>query len=447
MRGFVPTPEAIVDRMVYRLFRGRAIDGGVTVLDPGCGEGLFIDGVIRWCKKHRRPIPRIVGVELHPGRCKAARERFKSFRSIEIREADFLVDSAEKFDYIIGNPPYVSIGHLGEAEKKAYRSRYEAAKGRFDLYMLFFEQGMRQLSDGGRLVFITPEKYLYVDTAKALRLLLSQKRLAELSFVREDVFEGYVTYPLITVIENRARAEKTRVALRDGSTKEIELKDCGSSWLADLSGTGSSASTVTLQELCSRISCGVATGADSVFVRQSEGVDSSLARFAYPTIAGRQLRIDSEEYESVDVMLIPYARDGKLLSETSLGALKDYLKTPEIKERLLARTCSDRKPWYSFHDNMPFSAILKPKILCKDITARPRFWVDRQGTIVPRHSVYYIVPKNSADLDALTAYLNSKPAAQWLAQNCQRAANGFLRLQSSVLKRMPVPAKLADVKK
>ncbi|MDX6770610.1 MAG: Eco57I restriction-modification methylase domain-containing protein [Elusimicrobiota bacterium] len=447
MRGFVPTPEAIVDRMVYRLFRGRAIDGGVTVLDPGCGEGLFIDGVIRWCKKHRRPIPRIVGVELHPGRSTAAKERFKSYRSVEIRHTDFLVDSFEKFDYIIGNPPYVSIGHLDEAEKRSYRSRYEAAKGRFDLYMLFFEQGMRQLQDGGRLVFITPEKYLYVDTARALRVLLSQKRLAELSFVREDAFEGYVTYPLITVIENKARAEKTHVALRDGSTKEIELKGCGSSWLAGLSGGDNKDGAVSLQALCSRISCGVATGADSVFVRQSEGVESALAPFAYPTIAGRQLRVDADEYKSVDVMLIPYGKDGKLLSEASLGALKDYLKAPKIKERLLARTCSERKPWYSFHDNMPFSDILRPKILCKDITSRPRFWVDRQGTIVPRHSVYYIVPKNPADLDGLTTYLNSKPAAIWLAQNCQRAANGFLRLQSSVLKRMPIPAKLTEVER
>ena len=39
-------------------------------------------------------------------------------------------------------------------------------------------------------------------------------------------------------------------------------------------------------------------------------------------------------------------------------------------------------------------------------------------------------------------YLNSEYARAWLRANCQRAANGFLKLQSHVLKRMPVPTDL-----
>jgi len=88
--------------------------------------------------------------------------------------------------------------------------------------------------------------------------------------------------------------------------------------------------------------------------------------------------------------------------------------------------------------------ILRPKLLCKDIGAKPFFTVDRTGTLIPRHSVYYIVPSKPALLDELADYLNSSLAQEWLHDHCQRAANGFLRLQSHVLKRLPVPARFAE---
>jgi adenine-specific DNA-methyltransferase len=110
----------------------------------------------------------------------------------------------------------------------------------------------------------------------------------------------------------------------------------------------------------------------------------------------------------------------------------------------MRRTCVRRKPWYAFHENPPLRDILRPKILCKDITAKPQFWVDRGGKLVPRHSVYYIIPKRAENVDALCSYLNSAHVREWLEGNCQRAANGFLRLQSSVLNRLPLPIELVE---
>lgn len=87
--------------------------------------------------------------------------------------------------------------------------------------------------------------------------------------------------------------------------------------------------------------------------------------------------------------------------------------------------------------------ILRPKIFCKDITATPHFWIDREGTIVPRHSVYYLVPKNPCGLDELTDYLNSGEASEWLWAHCQHASKGFFRIQSTVLKKLPLPCQFA----
>lgn len=437
--GFVPTPDAIVDQMVSKLFAASAPSRDSSVLDPGCGPGAFISGVIRWCEHRSIVLPRIVGVELDPVRHAEATERFRRYKSISIKHRNFLDQQhKDRFDYVIGNPPYVPITKLSEKEKAVFRGEFTAASGRFDLYLLFFEQALRLLRDGGRLVFITPEKFLYVKTAQPLRRMLSALSVVELALVDEGTFADLVTYPTITTID-KSTPRETAVVLRDGSTFNIRLPIDGASLLPQLNGLASNSSSgPTLRDVCSRVSCGVATGADGIFVRSSRGLNG-LSTFAYPTISGRQLVPGQENVRSEDVMLVPYDRNGSLVPLDQLGTLADYLSEPEQKHRLLGRVCARRKPWHAFHDSVPLDQILQPKLLCKDITESPGFWIDRCGTLIPRHSVYYIVPSDPTKLDELANYLNSSGARAWMRANCQRAANGFIRLQSEVLKHLPVP--------
>ncbi len=439
VKGFALTPTALVDLMVAKLFAERVPAARDRLLDPGCGTGEFIEGVIRWCKKNRSPLPSIVGVEQHSGRATAARDRFRSIAKIEIRTADFLRGSQDRYDFIIGNPPYVAITGLSPAERIRYRRDYETATGRFDLYMLFFEQAVGLLADSGRLVFVTPEKYLYVDSAAALRTMFATLAVRELHFLAEDSFDDLVTYPIITTVVRSAPSARMQVLLRDGVRREVRLPKNGDSWLPALMGARPDRPSLTLEDACTRISCGVATGADSVFVVPSETVTRGLRRFAHDTISGREL-----VYGDVPIptrkMLVPYDADGRLLEESEMGDLLTYLREPARRARLRARTCVATKPWYSFHETPPLREFAKVKLLCKDIGSRPHFALDHGGRIVPRHSTYFAIPAAPEVAADLCKYLNSVEAQRWLGVNCQRAANGFLRLQSTVLKRMPLPA-------
>ena len=67
-----------------------------------------------------------------------------------------------------------------------------------------------------------------------------------------------------------------------------------------------------------------------------------------------------------------------------------------------------------------------------------------RGTLVPQHSVYYIVPNDPSKLDDLATYLNSPESRRWLVAHCQRATKGYLRMQSAILKKLPLPAELAQ---
>ena len=441
MKGFVPTPDPVVDLMVGKLFAARRPGTDDLVLDPGCGRGEFVAGVLRWAAREGAPAPRVVGVELHPGRAAEARAAFADVPSVEIVQADFLDGDWPKAAFVIGNPPYVPITQLSESEKVRYRAGFSTATGRFDLYALFFEQALRDLAPGGRLVFVTPEKYLSVESARPLRRLLAESGVAEVTLLPENAFPGRVTYPAVTVVD-RASDGTTRIVTRDGTARSVAFPADGASMAAAVRGRAPrEGHGPTLEDVALRVSCGVATGADRVFVRPAHDLPVGLRPFARPTMAGRQLEPDCPP-EPSDVMLVPYRSNGDLLPESALGALGDDLRQHEA--RLLKRTCVRRKPWYAFHETPPLGAILHPKLLCKDVASEPRFWIDRTGEIVPRHSVYYVVPKPGVDLDALADVLNARATAGWLRAHAQPAANGYRRLQSSVLKRIPVPVELVE---
>lgn len=442
MRGYVLTPPEVVDLMVAKLFEAGPPSAESCLLDPGCGDGAFIDGVIRWCRREGHPLPKMVGVELHPGRSEEARQRFAGVAAVRILTQDFLLEALDPFDFVVGNPPYVAITGLDEDEKACYRARFETATGRFDLYVLFWERALRLLKPRGRLVLITPEKYLTVESARPLRRLLSKLSVPEARLMPEDTFGGLTTYPTVTTVDRTSPGAPTRLLLRDGAERVVAFNPRGDSLAAGMyAGEPLVSGGATLADVCTRISCGVATGGDELFVQSTAGLDRELRAYAYPTVSGRQLVPGTDRLDLVDSMLLPYDRAGRLLAFERLNGFGSYLE--ERKERLLKRTCTRRKPWYAFHETPPMRDLLHPKILCKDVAEEPHFWTDLDGGIVPRHSVYYIVPRNPEVVAELVEYLNGPQARVWLMAHCQRVRKGFIRLQSTVLKRLPIPGDLA----
>ena len=449
MKGYVLTPGSIVDRMVERLFRDRPPIPSDRILDPGSGEGEFEAGIVRWCEARSLPTPNVLGVELDPKRIAKAKVRFLADQSIRYWNRNFLLSTPGRFDYVIGNPPYVPITGLNQNEKELYRPLFRSAVERFDLYTLFFEKSLTLLDKGGRLCLITPEKFEYVHSAAPLRRFLDDFTVDEIDHLDESSFPGLVTYPTITLVRHGAPAPslRTLVRLRDGKELRVQLPRGGAPWSPSFHPIdGTPRLGPVLIDVCERVSCGIATGADSLFVHRWVDLPASLNNFAYPTVSGRQLGLSSSmPIPNSSAMLVPYARDGRLLAENELGDLLTFLSRPDNQRHLKDRTCVTGKSqvWYKFHDNAPLSEILRPKILCKDITAGPRFWADREGIVVPRHTVYYIVPREGVPFDSLLEYLNGEDASAWLRAHCQRAANGFYRLQSAALKRLPIPDFLA----
>jgi hypothetical protein len=434
--------------MVRRLFRDDPPTDADRVLYPGCGDAPFAAVVERVCDEAGWDYPDGLAVETNTEHLTVARDR--GLMHVEFEERDFLADEmldAGRFEYIIGNPPYVPIEGLDEDEKVRYKSTFDTANGRFDLYILFFERSLELLAADGILSLITPEKFEYVDTAAPLRRLLTNGdvHVEEIEHVREDAFEGYITFPCITTIRRTEHGGETVVKLRDGSTHTTSLPG-GDSWASNVRGVDleDMETGATLDDVTVRISCGIATGADKVFVFDKNDVPEKVdSKWVRPTVSGRQLRT-FEGPDTDSVFLCPYRDDGSLPDEGDLRSFGDW--AAQHKERLEDRSCVTKygTPWYGWHENPPLQDILNPKVVWKDIAKEPRFWVEKRGDVVPKHSVYYAVPKDGIPLDELVEYLNSTEARMWMEAHCQKAHNGFYRLQSRVLEDLPVPQEWAE---
>ena len=73
---------------------------------------------------------------------------------------------ANKFDTIIGNPPYVRFRDIREDTRRKLPSAW--FDKRSNLYLFFIAKCMRHLNVGGELIFITPRDFLKATSARKL---------------------------------------------------------------------------------------------------------------------------------------------------------------------------------------------------------------------------------------------------------------------------------------
>ena len=144
--GQVFTPSSVVRAMLaLRRNFGR-------VLEPSCGDGSF--------SKH---LPGCVALEIDPRHAPAGSLNIDFFAYPE----------SEKFETIIGNPPYVKYQNIRPETKSLIRSNM--LDRRSNLYLFFIEKSIRHLTDGGELIFITPRDFLKATSSTKLNKWLYSK--------------------------------------------------------------------------------------------------------------------------------------------------------------------------------------------------------------------------------------------------------------------------------
>lgn len=196
-KGSYYTPTKIVKSLVEQLFDVKK-QRHCKIIDPCCGTGNFL-----------LQLPEHIAIEEIYGNdidvFSVCITRFNLLLRCpdcevtilyhNITNEDYLrlgmsrkLEDSEKFDYMIGNPPWGC--NFSQKEKREFRSYYNTASSEsVESYDLFLECALQQLKCGGILCFVLPESVLTVKTHEMVRKLIMENCQSQYVEYLGDTFD------------------------------------------------------------------------------------------------------------------------------------------------------------------------------------------------------------------------------------------------------------------
>ena len=409
--GQVYTPKWIVDEILNELqYFGQSILGK-TILEPSCGDGVFLCEIIRryifeakrrefsdyQIIKHLETY--IYGVEIDKEEYQKCINNLNSLvvellpQCNTIKWKVFNEDTlywyknySNFFDFVVGNPPYIRIHNLKEETREYLKENFTFSVGTIDIYLSFFEIGFEVLNPNGKLGYITPNSFLHNTSYKTFRKFLKQtKTLVMLTdFKANKVFQGFSTYTAISVFDKANSkddfeyqellqdhiAPVNRIKFSDLDDKKWTFSDKeNSEFIAQLFNEKNTA----LQDFYD-VQYGFATLRDKIFIGKIDEIDEKHTLFNGFEIEKSILQkiVKGSKYkgfsEGIEWILFPYEKVQNrfvVISEQKLQTEfpKAYQYLLFYKEELQKRDMDKGATWYEFGRSQGVQTIHKEKIV------------------------------------------------------------------------------------
>lgn len=389
-----------------------------------------------------------------------------------MRKGDYLLTAwrPDSVDVVVGNPPYIRLEDVPTDRMAAYRAACPTMTGRSDIYVGFFEVGLKSLRPGGVLGFICADRWMRNQYGRHLRQLVADEYSVDATIVIHDVdaFHDQVSaYPAISILRRAAQgttvvadtrrsfgpddaaAVRTWIRQQDAPpvvTSRYEIArlphwfDGADSWpsgppsrLALIEDLNDRFPLLEDPETGTRVGIGVATGADSVFVTQ--GADVEPDRLLPLSIV--RDTTSGELSWSGHYLVNPWNGYGQLVDLDAYPKLRAYYRRHQAA--LSRRHVAGKQParWYRTIDKVDHTLTARPKLLFPDmkLTIHP---VLDEGGWYPHHNLYYVV-SDTWDLRVLGGLLLSRVAQAFIEAYAVKMRGGTLRFQAQYRRRIRVP--------
>ncbi|MEW5772264.1 MAG: Eco57I restriction-modification methylase domain-containing protein [Thermodesulfobacteriota bacterium] len=379
-------------------------------------------------------------------------------------QGDFLLLRMEgRFDYVVGNPPYVRQELIPSALLSEYRRRYQTMYDRADIYVPFIERSLALLAKGGSLGFICADRWMKNRYGGPLRDLVDKHFHLKFYVDMTDTpafHSEVIAYPAITVICREAAGD-TQVAHRPaidrptlsalaqamfepseaGPVRTLARVTSGSEpWLIESADQMSLIRRLedrypSLEAAGCKVGIGVATGADKAFIGEYASLDVEPDR-KLPLATTRDIVSGEVQWRGLGV-INPFEDAGGLVDLRSYPRLWGYLKAR--REVIAKRHCAQKAPanWYRTIDRITPALARTPKLLIPDIKGKANVVYER-GDLYPHHNLYFVT-SSEWDLRALQAVLLSEVSRLFVATYSTKMRGGFLRFQAQYLRRIRIP--------
>lgn len=468
--------------------------GAQALVEPSCGTGAFLVPVVERLIESAQTFGRnlrslgsaIRAFDLLEGNAELARKAavellvtkgMKPAHAADVvaewvTTSDFLLHEHEfqSADYVVGNPPYIRLENVDRRTMEAYRRACSTMRGRADVFVGFFEQGLRLLKSEGVLSFICADRWMRNQYGANLRGLITSEFAVDavISMHDVDAFEDEVSaYPAIVVIRDGAQGKAAVVEANErfnakhagGITAWVRRGRAGTKvepsfeatrvdgWFPerDLWPAGSPSALALIADLekrfpplqdpttGTRVGIGVATGCDEVFI--TADADLVEPERLLPLLQAPDTTTGTVDW-SGNFLVNPWNGSG-LVDLDAYPRMAAYFERNEgrLRQRHIAR----HRPaaWFRTIDRVDDALSGRPKLVFPDMKAAAHPVLD-DGAFYPHHNLYYVVSEKW-DLEVLGGLLLSDIANLFVGAYCVKMRGGCYRFQAQYLRRIRVP--------
>lgn len=432
---------------------------GKKIIEPSCGQGnILIEVVERYivdCLNNnysKEDIKKglsqdIYAIEYdlkHYNKCiDNINQILKKYNIDEVNWKVYCEDSLKfnlsvKFDYVVGNPPYISYKMLDEKTRKYVKENFKTCtRGKFDYCYPFIEKGVELLKKGGKIAFLIPGSIFKNVFSSKLREYLKEDITDIYDYATKKLFNEYatgekkkiLTSSIIFILKKECKADTLNYYNLDNKNKtKIEKKKLGSKWIFNEIAVGEKRFgdyfkvSNSIATLCNKAY--VITEEDEIFYNK---IEKKIIKNA---VSPKSIELNKKEK-----IIFPYYynSNGDLVR---IDKEKFSKKFPCVEKHLskFATELNNRKfdkniQWFEYGRSQALNDMNKSKLLLSIIvTGKIKPYILSEDTIP--YSGIYIIPKKDMTLDMAKDILESDEFLDYIKSVGINASGDSYRITS-----------------
>ena len=385
-------------------------DGNILVeiaeryIDDARAHGLLDEDIHDGLSKH------ICGVEIDPiqhKRCIQNLNELANSKGISnvqwnIINTDYLRwESKQKFQFVVGNPPYITYQELDEKDRSYVRENFDTCeKGKFDYCYAFIEKSIDCLAGDGKMAYLIPSSIFKTVFGEKLRSYIKPYLQEIYDYTQDKMFDDALVKSAILVIDKTAVHDYMNYydMARDDKLI-IPIANLSSKWFFTKNNTPGTRRFGDYFQVAHV----VATLLNEAYVLKKENyqyingfyrcngknIEKEIVR---ETATPRSLR-----YKKIEKIIYPYDyKEGKLVRytlqqfSTLFPGAENYLS--DFREQLDERESDKNALWFEYGRSQALAGLNKRKLLISTvITEKVAVYILKKKCIP--YAGMYIVPK------------------------------------------------------
>ena len=321
------------------------------------------------------------------------------------------------FDYIIGNPPYISYKDIDVDSRKELREKFSSCQtGKFDYCYAFIERGINLLSVKGKLVQLVPANIYKNVFGENLRNLL----LPHISVINEypgqALFDDALTSSTIFLFDKATNVPTVKY-MDVPAKKEMVLNKValGKKWV--FAEAAYQQQTRLRFGDCFHASSVVATLYNKAYlltekIIQEQQLETAVIR---PAAAPKKMRSKAKEY-----IIFPYKyhKNGDLKRFKRKYFEKKYPNvTAHLKgytKKLEDRAADDNIEWFEYGRSQALTRLNQPKLMMSTVVTNRAEVYELDAETVPYSGIFITMKEHDYTIEYAAKILRSEDFAEYV---------------------------------